>query len=170
MEIEITHNAFQMLVITPVVPQSHHFQTLRRHGDGRFSWETVIAENYTVFVATRQENMSGHFQKNKSKLPVHMCLFCCCQLGLTVLKASERSGYNNTVQYRVTFQKAPLTKGLAFKCWCSLKSSSMEINQAIFCKWLNKLSSLLFRWNEIFHLAFVLLCLTKQMNESCFKK
>lgn len=39
MEIEITHthNTIQMLVITPVVPQSHHFQTRRRHGNGCFS-------------------------------------------------------------------------------------------------------------------------------------
>lgn len=72
MEIEITHGTIQMLVITPVVPQSHHFQTLRRHGNGCFSQATVTAEIIQFFVATQQENMSQRFQGNKRKLPVHM--------------------------------------------------------------------------------------------------
>lgn len=68
-----THNTtIQMLVITPVAPQSHHFQTLRRHGNGCFSWASVIGKIILFFVPTRQENMSERFQQNKRKLPVHM--------------------------------------------------------------------------------------------------
>uniref|UniRef100_A0A3B4BHE0 Contactin 3a, tandem duplicate 2 n=1 Tax=Periophthalmus magnuspinnatus TaxID=409849 RepID=A0A3B4BHE0_9GOBI len=51
-----------------------------RHGDDCFSWKTVIAKIIQFFVATRQENMSVRFGQNKGRLPVHMCLFCCCQL------------------------------------------------------------------------------------------
>lgn len=57
---------------TPVVPQNHHFQTLRRHGYGCFTWPTVIAKIIQLFVATQQENMSERFQENKRKLPGHM--------------------------------------------------------------------------------------------------
>lgn len=68
-----THNTIQMLVIAPVVPQNHHFQTLRRHGNGCLSWATVTAKITHFFVSARQENMSERFQEK----PFHAAVSCC---------------------------------------------------------------------------------------------
>lgn len=79
MEIEITHpfsqaTRFKCSPSTPVVPQNHHFQTLRRHGNGCFTWPTVIAKIIQLFVATQQKTCQSVFKRTKENC-LATCLF-----------------------------------------------------------------------------------------------
>lgn len=64
MENEVTRNRIQMLVITPVVPQSHRYQTLGCRGNSGFPvWDAVIAEMMSFFARAWQESMSDCFKE-----------------------------------------------------------------------------------------------------------